>query len=69
MDEGSDVDLFFSLKRISTEENPFLFVTVSATVIPRILPVYFGDVHDVLQRCKTCLLAEFRGVDPSCLEM
>ena len=61
--------LLFFFERINTEENLFLFVTTPATNIPRILPVYFGDVHHVRQRCKTCRLAEFRGVDPSCLKI
>ena len=61
--------IVFFFERINTEENPFLFVTKPATNIPLILPVYFVDVHDVPQRCKSCQLAEFRSVDPSCLEM
>ena len=66
LDEGSNVDFFF-FEKINIEENPFLFVTTPATNILWILPVYFGDVHDVPQRCKTCQLAEFRSVEPSCL--
>ena len=61
--------IYFFFERVSTEENSFLFVTTPATNIPWILPVYYGDVYDVPQRFKTCQAAEFRCVDPSCLEM
>ena len=60
--------IFFSLKGSTPMKIPF-FVTTPATNISCILPVYFGDVHDGPQRCKTCQLAEYRGVDPSCLEI
>ena len=46
---------FFFFEKINTS----LFVTTPATKIPWILPVHFGDHHDVPQRFKTCLLAEF----------
>ena len=40
--------LIFFFEKINTEENPFLFfVTTPATNIPLILPVNFGDVHDI----------------------
>ena len=35
LDEGSDVDLFFSLEgRVNTKQNLFLFVTTPTTNIP-----------------------------------
>ena len=67
--KGPMLICFFFFERINTEENPFLFVTTQATNIPRILPVYFGVVHDVQQKCKTCQLAELRCVEHSCFEM
>ena len=54
LDEGSDVNLFFFFERVTTEENPFFFATTPATNIPWILPVYFGDVHDVPQNMSIC---------------
>ena len=59
----------FFFTRVNTEENLFFFVTTQATKIPLILPVYFGDVHDVLQRFKSCQAAEFICVDPSYFKM
>ena len=50
-------------------KDPFLFVTTPATNILWILPVYFGDLHEVPQRCKTFQLSESRSVEPLCLEM
>ena len=57
----------FFFKRINTEENPFLFVTTPARTSHGYYFCIF--VHNVPQRCKTCQLAEFRSVDPSCSEM
>ena len=52
----------FFFERVNTEENPFLFITTPAMNIPFISPVFFGDVHDVPGRFKTCQTAKFSCV-------
>ena len=66
--EGSVVNLFFSLKG-STLRKILSFLPLHQ---PRTAHEYhlciLGDVHDVLQRCKICQLAEFMCVEPACSE-
>ena len=56
VDEESSVDLFCFYGK------SLFFVTTPATDIPQILPGYFCDVHDSLQRFRTCKLAAFSGI-------
>ena len=53
----------FVFENVNTEENPFIFDNTTATNISLILSVYFGDVHNVLHRFKTCQSAEISCVE------